>query len=410
MTSEEYGQYIDDFELGADVMPGESLTEYIERRRREFDSKADGGVIGIEVKIADEMAKGGRVGLFSGGALKGLGSLFKGGKDKIDEIIETKSKEYTGFRRKDDIPVSTYSEMEGPIKISDMENIPKDQLQKILRTQELGLYEETPEILKAANLLERFTKKVKGKRVIDYERAEDILGVKLKGNETLDELFKIEFQTRPENRLTDSPFKDFEEYVLKGEKKADGGRVGLFMGGPALEGQALQIYNSMKGYNFWDQEIADTLSARGLYTPPGSGSTTQPNIIGAQLDQGGGGGGITELQKTFTTETAPPQFTGDPTAQLTGKGRLDPMGSGFYETLESLSDQPTGYTMSTFNKDFAPSGEVVKNEPIGFNPETNPNVKKAFFQEVYQDPRDISFFDKVKINLEVLKINSFNQR
>ena len=49
MTSEEYGQYIDDFELGADVMPGESLTDYIERRRREFESKADGGSIGIEV-------------------------------------------------------------------------------------------------------------------------------------------------------------------------------------------------------------------------------------------------------------------------------------------------------------------------------------------------------------------------
>ena len=49
MTSEEYGQYIDDFELGADVMPGESLTEYIERRRREFESKSDGGSIGIEV-------------------------------------------------------------------------------------------------------------------------------------------------------------------------------------------------------------------------------------------------------------------------------------------------------------------------------------------------------------------------
>ena len=37
MTSEEYGQYIDDFELDVDVMPGESLTEYIERRRREFE-------------------------------------------------------------------------------------------------------------------------------------------------------------------------------------------------------------------------------------------------------------------------------------------------------------------------------------------------------------------------------------
>ena len=63
MTSEEYGQYIDDFELGADVMPGESLTEYIERRRREFDSKADGGSIGIEVFFGqkrDEFSIGGR--------------------------------------------------------------------------------------------------------------------------------------------------------------------------------------------------------------------------------------------------------------------------------------------------------------------------------------------------------------
>ena len=49
MTSEEYAQILDDFELAADVMPGESLTEYIERRRREFESKADGGSIGIEV-------------------------------------------------------------------------------------------------------------------------------------------------------------------------------------------------------------------------------------------------------------------------------------------------------------------------------------------------------------------------
>jgi hypothetical protein len=198
------------------------------------------------------MAKGGRVGLFSGGALKGLASLFKGGKDKIDDIIETKSKEYIGFRSKDDIPLSTYAEMKGPIKLSDMENIPEDQLKKILRTQELGLYEETPELLKAANLLERFTKKVGGKRVIDYERAEAILGIKLKGNETLDDLFKIEFETRPEMR-------------------ADGGRVGLFMGGPALEGQALDIYTSMNKYGFSDQEIADALSARGLY---GSGNTT----------------------------------------------------------------------------------------------------------------------------------------
>jgi hypothetical protein len=129
MTSEEYGQYIDDFELGADVMPGESLTEYIERRRREFDSKADGGSIGIEVL---------------------------------------------------------------------------------------------------------FTEK--------------------------------------------EPRKNF------------------FMGGPALTGQALSVYNSMSAYGFSDQEIANALAERGLYTPGGTTTTTPvintaPNIINQGSDGDGGGEG-----------------------------------------------------------------------------------------------------------------------
>ena len=121
MTSEEYGQYIDDFELGVDVMPGEDLTKYIERRRREFENKADGGAIGIEV-------------LFT-------------------------------------------------------------------------------------------------------------------------------------------------------EKKP---RKNFFMGGPALEGQALSIYNSMNAYGFSDQEIADALSARGLYGAESSGTTQPANtgIINQQINQG----------------------------------------------------------------------------------------------------------------------------
>ena len=79
---------------------------------------------------------------------------------------------------------------------------------------------------------------------------------------------------------------------------ADGGRVGLFMGGDPLTGQALSIYDSMKAYNFSDQQIADALSAQGLYTAGGStpntpDTTIQP--IGFQSGNGGGGGGITEL-------------------------------------------------------------------------------------------------------------------
>ena len=73
-------------------------------------------------------------------------------------------------------------------------------------------------------------------------------------------------------------------------KKADGGAIGIevlfeekkprknfFMGGPALEGQALNIYNSMNSYGFQDQEIADALSAQGLYTAPGSTPDPTPD-------------------------------------------------------------------------------------------------------------------------------------
>ena len=169
MTSEEYGQYIDDFELDVDVMPGESLTEYIERRRREFESKADGGSIGIEV-------------------------LFK----------------------------------------------PK--------------------------------------------------------------------------------------------------RQNFFMGGPALEGQALSIYTSMKDYGATDQAIADRLSSLGLYdpnasTPPGAGD----NIIGSQINQGAGGsGGITELEKTFST------LPGDPKnfrmSQLEGTSDYFPATTKFGKVKEGIAN------------------------------------------------------------------------
>ena len=80
--------------------------------------------------------------------------------------------------------------------------------------------------------------------------------------------------------------------MLKFQKKfADGGRVGLFMGGPPLEGQALNIYNSMNSYGFTDQQIADALQGQGLYTPAGGGGGGGGNeqvtgIIGTQLNRG----------------------------------------------------------------------------------------------------------------------------
>ena len=114
---------------------------------------------------------------------------------------------------------------------------------------------------------------------------------------------------------------------------------------------------------------------------------------------GSGGGGISafdELAPTFLNERRTIDFSSDPTAQLTGRGRLDPMGSGFYDTLNRLeaSNPSRGYTMSTFNENFSPSGEVIKDTSIDFNPDTNPNIKKAFFESVYEEPQKPSLINQ----------------
>jgi len=326
MTSEEYGQYIDDFELDKKIglIPEDfDLTSYIEQRRREFESKADGGRIGFdlggfervqklakdlfgkEVKdlnddelesireyLSESKADGGSIGIevlfmdkeprtkmVSGGFLKsigkGIGSLFGKGDDAVDL-----AKQEEIFRK-------------GPITKEFLETVDSKVINPFVRTRDAkgvgsyGLYDnfdDMPAGLKAAEIIKRFVDRKTGK--INYEDAEFFIGRKLKGDETINELIEIAI-SKPIG-MGKGPFKDFEEYVLKGEKKADGGRVGLFMGGDPLTGQALQIYNSMKGYNFSDQEIADALSARGLYTPAsggGGGNEQVTGIIGSQINR-----------------------------------------------------------------------------------------------------------------------------
>ena len=198
-------------------------------------------------------------------------------------------------------------------------------------------------------------------------------------------------------------------------KKADGGAIGievlfgpkrqeLFMGGPALTGPALNIYNSMKAYqSFTDQEIADAIEEAGYsLSTADSGTTTPPDSTPDSSNQGGnedrniigsssGGIGYSPSQNVaefqaykdkINNEAMGTPFNSDPTAQLTGRGRLDPMGSGFYETLDSVKAKNTN--------------ELLDNNAL---------AKKAFFQNVYQDPRedleDLSTFQKMK--------GSFNQ-
>ena len=86
-----------------------------------------------------------------------------------------------------------------------------------------------------------------------------------------------------------NPEKKFQGYKrFIRPKKADGGAIGievlfgpkrqeLFMGGPALTGPALNIYNSMKAYqSFTDQEIADAIEEAGYSLPTADSGTTPP--------------------------------------------------------------------------------------------------------------------------------------
>ena len=100
--------------------------------------------------------------------------------------------------------------------------------------------------------------------------------------------------------LKDLPVKDLEDmldFLDQALGKADGGAIGIevlftekkprknfFMGGPALEGPALSIYNSMSAYGFTDQEIANAIKEAGYELPTTTTTTTPvtntaPNII-----------------------------------------------------------------------------------------------------------------------------------
>ncbi len=97
--------------------------------------------------------------------------------------------------------------------------------------------------------------------------------------------------------------------VLFKEKMKDGGRAGFFMGGPALEGQALSIYNSMNVTGATDQEIADRLTSLGLYDSNAStpDPTPDPGQNQGGSQSGGDGAPASVFGKNLTsTFTRPP--------------------------------------------------------------------------------------------------------
>jgi hypothetical protein len=111
---------------------------------------------------------------------------------------------------------------------------------------------------------------------------------------------------------------DYKKFFKK--RYADGGAIGIevlfeekkprknfFMGGPALEGPALGIYNSMKAYNsFTDQEIADAIKEAGYELPTSSTppDSTPGQTIGFQGSNDSSiGGAPSSLVSDFKTQT-----------------------------------------------------------------------------------------------------------
>ena len=296
---------------------------------------------------------GGRVPMVSGGALKGLMSLFKGG-DKAADLV----KQEEIFRT-------------GPITTKFLEDVDNKVIDKFIRTRDTkgpgsyGMYDnfdDMPAGLKAAELISRIKKPGGG---IDYERAEIFIGKKLKGDETIDELIDM---------VISEPIGSGKSANLE-ELMADGGRVGFFMGGPALEGQALSIYNSMNAYGFSDQEIADALKARGLFNVASTTTTpvtnTAPNIIN-QGDRGQdttpppkdpyAGLGFSSanfgLGKDLVNKDAVFDYEAD--AAKVGRtlaGQLNKIGLGIFSALKNL---PTPFNLVRKGIEFAKQKELEK--------------------------------------------------
>ncbi len=245
MAENSYAQLIDDFDKGINVLQGETLTEYIKRMGGvDYESKADGGAIGIEVLFGpkrDKFAEGGwnpGVGRDTQGYQSSHGSYSGGGGDGVNNN-----------------PVIDHIKQAG-------KNIVINKMA-----------EKTGLASMLGGVINPLTKVMMVKGIYDK--------------------FK-------------NPKIEEEDVILSGNK--DGGRVGLENGGTSnwwdgLEGEAKGIYDSMTAYGASDAEIQSKLQAQGLWSPDGSGSGNTEQVTGIiNQNIGGGGGGTGGLDLTYTSD------------------------------------------------------------------------------------------------------------
>ena len=172
------------------------------------------------------------------------------------------------------------------------------------------------------------------------------------------------------NAITGEP----EYWAGYSETFKDGGRIGFVDGGWAddLTGPGLALYNSMTAGGHSDQAIQDTLTELGYWTPDGEATETVESIVGTDITQGGdndpasgdndGAIRLPPRKKTPTTD-----FNINPAAQLTGKGRIDPMGST-YDNLAMMG--PMDYKTAGYHRSEIPGQEGYVQPDTYFEPPT----------------------------------------
>ena len=188
-----------------------------------------------------------------------------------------------------------------------------------------------------------------------------------------DEEYKESEISKKVKELMDDGY-EFGEAVREALKQgfADGGSIGievlfkpkrqnLFMGGPALTGPALNIYNSMKAYDaFTDQEIADAIKEAGYSLPTAdSGTTTPPDSTPGSSQPSGGGDNFSPYNpdpNTIRSVRTDPRIAAANEAdirnrQLTAMGINDPfadevsLSGAYYGDMPDFDDTPGKQSM-----------------------------------------------------------------
>ncbi len=290
MEYEYYEDVIDAYEAGIGVEEGDSLTDYIKKNNikiiniepfRPTESKADGGSVGIEVLFGPKVPAAPSQLVSESDILLGYrgDAAYRSGSEQSKSIGQGNVGSKASFGGGQGTDRSGRSEGASGARMS-----PQLEAQRYRNMVDRN----TP---KEPNIIDK---------IVDNPLAK-----------LIDPRSKIALAMGGYKFLRDGipKLKDFEDESIDQELKniqtmggispyADGGRVGFFMGGPALEGEALSIYNSMSAYGNTDQQIADKLQSLGMYTPGGSTPDPTPDpgqTIGYQGDGGGGSGGITTL-------------------------------------------------------------------------------------------------------------------